>query len=98
MKNYIYTIVYDFPLKNSDNEHINIVTSSNYEYYINLDAGIRALNKTVDIVKRTIADLNLTIVHESHENVGSPSAFYGIKLKELEKGLGVYLNRLELKD
>lgn len=97
MDNYIYTILMDtYVHKGFDGKLVDeIVTSTNYKYYTSLPKAVEALNEQLEKTKRWIEE-EFEIEWEHHENIGSPSEFYYIKLKGIKRPIGVYITPLEL--
>ena len=98
MDNYIYTLLIDTYIhKGFDGRLVDeIVTSTNYEYYTSLPRAVEALNGQLEKTKGWIQEGQFEIEWEQHNNVGSPSEFYYIKLKGITKPIGIYIHLLEL--
>ena len=98
MDNNIYTILIDtYVHKGFDGRLVDeIVSSTNYKYYTSLSKAVSALNEQLEKTKRWIQEGQFEIEWEHHENIGSPSEFYYIKLKNIERPIGIYVTLLEL--
>ena len=98
MDNYIYTILHDIYIhKGFDGRIVDeIVSGTNYKYYTSLPKAVEALNEQLENTKRWIKEEKFEIEWEHHENIGSTSEFYYIKLKDIKRPIGVYITPLEL--
>jgi ketol-acid reductoisomerase len=98
MDNYIYTLLIDtYVYKGFDSRLVDeVITSTNYNYYTSLPKAVEALNEQLEKTKRWIQEGQFEIEWEHHENIGSPSEFYYIKLKDIKRPIGIYITPLEL--
>lgn len=98
MDNYIYTLLIDtYVHKGFDSRLVDeVITSTNYKYYASLSKAVEALNEQLEKTKSWIQEEQFEIEWEHHENIGSPSEFYYIKLKDIKRPIGVYITPLEL--
>ena len=101
MDNYIYTILMDTYIHKSpfDGELVDeIITSTNYKYYTSLPKAVEALNEQLEKTKRWIKEEQFEVEWVHHENVGSHSEFYFIKLEGITRPIGIYIRPLELSE
>lgn len=100
MDKYIYTILMDTYIhKGFDGRLVDeIITSTNYKYYTSLPKAVEALNEQLEKTRRWIREGQFEIEWEQHNNVGSHSEFYFIKLKNIKRPIGVYICPLELSE
>lgn len=99
MEKYIYTILHDVLVTKSpiDGKIINqVTTDTNYIYYTTLKNAVKGLEEQLQKTKRWIKEENLEVEWIHHENVGSHSEFYFIKLKECVRPIGIYVTPLTL--
>ena len=97
MENMIYTITLDTYITKAFGREVNeVITSTNYKYYTTLESANKALNEHFERMKGYIEADKLEIEWINHENVGSPTEFYWMKLKNVVRPVGVYTTPLEL--
>lgn len=97
MTDNIFTIQNDVLVhKNLDGKIINeIFSGTNLKYYVSRDSAVKELNRVVELNKTWILNDGLKIISIQHENIGSNTEFYLIRVEGIQRPLQVGIVPLE---